>query len=153
MVPRMSLEFGIPFCDDFVFNCVFVVLDSSVCSKHFRDMIYFQTDMARLFYDAADATARYDNVLSLFLRGEVAHCDLKFNATLARAVRQPQRFTPVQRFPIRFIATFISSTLRALRALIKCIPGTSSQFTTVIYESGAHLLCFCARRSRIRQIL
>jgi hypothetical protein len=126
-----------------------VVSDSSVCSKHFRDMIYSQTQMARLIYDAADAAARVDHVLSLFLQGEVAHGDLIFNATLARAVGQ-KHHSPVQRFPI---AMFISSTSRALRALIKCFPGTTHQFPAVFYESGAHLLCFCARRSRICQIL
>ena len=117
-----------------------VVSDSSVCSKHFRDMIYSQTQMARLIYDAADAAARVDHVLSLFLQGEVAHGDLIFNATLARAVGQ-KHHSPVQRFPI---AMFISSTSRALRALIKCFPGTTHQFPAVFYESGAHLLCFCA---------
>lgn len=96
--------------------------------------------MARLIYDAADAAARVDHVLSLFLQGEVAHGDLIFNATLARAVGQTHH-SPVQRFPI---AMFISSTSRALRALIKCFPGTTHQFPAVFYESGAHLLCFCA---------
>ena len=51
---------------------------SIVRSRHFRDMVFHQTEMARIIYNAADAAARFDHVFSLFLQGDCAHRHFKF---------------------------------------------------------------------------
>lgn len=48
-----------------------------VDSRHFRDMVFHQTEMARIIYNAADAAARFDHVFSLFLQ-EVSNRDAHF---------------------------------------------------------------------------